>query len=276
MSTPSERPATLPARTSVPPATSDPFGLADLLARGILDELPGNPPVPIKEWRINDADGGGGGLTIRSALLLVALYTRRGDTIVSLGKDPALAGAAGAAGCKYVPVAHPADLADLDHVAGSVGLIVLRWPPPPTPSRRRPPDRGPAAVISGLTDMFTACRMLLNRDGYTIVALTPAVAGPDYVEHARQLIPAARQAGLGWLQHIVAITGAEPSSAPSGMATRTGPTAGHAASSSAIAVDLLVFVIRGFSPSQEEPGRIHHRPADDVASRGTATAEGSA
>ena len=272
MSTPPKRPSTPTARPSVPPATSDPFGLADLLARGILDELPGNPPIPIKEWRINDTDDGGG-LTIRTALLLVALYTRPGDTIVSLGNDPALAGAAG---CKYVPVAHPADLADLDHVAGSVGLIVLRWPPPPTPNSRRPPERRPAAVVSGLADLFTACRLLLNRDGFTIVALTPAVDGPDYVEQARQLIPAGRQAGLGWLQHIVAITGAGPSSARSGMATRTDWTTGHPASNTPIAVDLLVFVIRGFSPSQEEPDGTHHQPTDDIAGHGTAAPEGSA
>jgi len=179
MSTPSEpSPTDLTALPSEPATTSDPLGLSDLIARGLLDALPANPPVPIKEWRIHDADGGGG-LTIRTALLLVALYTRPRDTIVSLGNDPALAGAAGAAGCRYLPVAHPADLADLDHVAGTVGLVVLRWPPPATPSRRRPPERRPAAVSGELADLFTACRLLLNPDGYTIVALTPAAAGPD-------------------------------------------------------------------------------------------------
>jgi hypothetical protein len=253
MSTPSERPPIdLTALPSEPATTSDPLGLSDLLARGILDALPGNPPVPIKEWRINDADGGAG-LTIRTALLLVALYTRPGDTIVSLGNDPALAGAAGAAGCRYVAVAHPADLADLDHVAGTVGLVVLRWPPPPTPSRRRPPERRPAPVSDDLADLFTACRLLLSRDGYTIVALTPAVAGPDYAELARQLIPAALQAGLGWLQHIVAVTGADPPAAITGVAARTDPTVGLAAGSTAIAVDLLVFVIRGTSGGSPEP-----------------------
>jgi len=164
MSTPSERPPTdVTALPSEPATTSDPLGLSDLIARGILDALPGNPPVPIKEWRINDADGGGG-LTIRTALLLVALYTRPGDSIVSLGNDPALAGAAGAAGCRYLAVAHPADLADLDHVAGTVGLVVLRWPPPPppTPSRRRPPARRSAAVSGELAVLFTACRLLLT------------------------------------------------------------------------------------------------------------------
>jgi hypothetical protein len=190
--------------------------------------------------RINDTDDGGG-LTIRTALLLVALYTRPGDTIVSLGNDPALAGAAGAAGCKYVPVALPADLADLDHVAGTVGLIVLRWPAPPTPNRRRLPKRRPVAVSSELADLFTACRLLLsNRDGYTAVALTPAAAGPDYTEHARLLLPAARQAGLGWLQHIVAVTGADQPTAITSATPRTDPTVSAAASSTATDVDLLV------------------------------------
>jgi len=250
MNKPSESPRTPTAAAPDTAGTPDPFGLADLIASGILDALPGDPPVLIKEWRISDADTNGG-LTIRTALLLVALYTRSGDTIVSLGNDPALAGAAGAAGCRYLPVAHPADLADLDHVAGTVGLTVLRWPPP-TQNRRRPPERRPAGVSSELADLFTACRLLLNRDGYTIVAVTPAIAGPDYTEHARLLIPAARQAGLGWLQHIVAVTGADPPTPITGVSTRTDPTVGLAAVSTAIDIDLLVFVIRGKSSSSEE------------------------
>jgi len=245
---------------------SDPFGLADLIADGILDALPGDPPVPIKEWRITDADHGSG-LTIRTALLLVALYTRPGETIVSLGNDPALAGAAGAAGCRYLPVAHPADLADLDHVAGTVGLIVLRWPAPPTPNRHRSPAR-PADVSSELTDLFTACRLLLsNRDGYTIVALTPAAAGPDYTEHARLLLPAARRADLGWLQHIVAVTGANPPTATTSVTTRPGPTVSAAAT--ATDIDLLVFVIRGYPPSPGGAGGMHRQLTDEIPDHAT-------
>ena len=127
-----------------------------------------------------------------------------------------------------------------------------------------------------LAVLFTACRLLLNADGYTIVALTPAVAGPDYAEHARQLIPAARQAGLGWLQHIVAVTGADPPAAIEGVAARTDPTAGLAAGCTAIAVDLLVFVIRGFPPSPEEAGGIHRHRPDEVAGHGTPAPDGAA
>jgi len=261
MNRPSESPRSPTAAAADTTRTSDPFGLADLIADGILDALPGDPPVPIKQWRITDADHGGG-LTIRTALLLVALYTRPGDTIVSLGNDPALAGAAGAAGCRYVPVAHPADLADLDHVAGTVGLIVLRWPVPPTANRRRSPAR-PADMSSELTDLFTACRLLLsNRDGYTIVALTPAVAGPDYTEHARLLLPAARQAGLGWLQHIVAVTGADPPTATSRATPRPDTTASAAVT--ATDIDLLVFVIRGNPPSPEGAGGERRQPTDEI------------
>jgi hypothetical protein len=62
------------------------------------------------------------------AALLVGSYTRPGDTIVSVGTDPALTGAAGAGGRTYLPVQDPDDLAGLDHVAGTVALLVLPWP----------------------------------------------------------------------------------------------------------------------------------------------------
>ena len=53
---------------------------------------------------------------------------------MSVGNDPALAGAAGAGGRTYRSVAHPDELADLDHAAGTVALIVLPWPPPTNPA----------------------------------------------------------------------------------------------------------------------------------------------
>ena len=48
---------------------------------------------------------------------------------MSVGYDLALAGCAGATGCTYLAVADVAGLAGLDHLAGRVRLLVLRWPP---------------------------------------------------------------------------------------------------------------------------------------------------
>lgn len=178
----------------------DPLGMSQLIASGVIDVVPGDPPVPITVWRVADADDlyGGNptdGLTGRTAQLLIGLYTRVGDTVVSLGGDPAIAGAAGAGGCRYLPVDTPHRLADLDHVAGTVRLVLLRWPPA---------TFRPGVDVAAAVDLFTACRVLLAADGYTIVAVPPATA--QDVQHLWQMVPAARTAGLGWVEQIVAIT----------------------------------------------------------------------
>ncbi|WP_204014623.1 hypothetical protein [Virgisporangium aurantiacum] len=145
-------------------------------------------------WRTDDT---GDEFSPGLAGLLVALYTRPGDIVVALGHDPALAGAAGAQGCTYLAVDDPADLADLDTVAGTVRLIVL---PPRTTHRIR---HDPAAAV----DLFTACRTLTVPAGCTIVALATLPTGAAaYADLTPLLIPAARQAGLDWLRHIVAVT----------------------------------------------------------------------
>jgi hypothetical protein len=237
---PSDRvPATPPGADR--DASPSPFDLSDLIAAGDIDVVPGDPPVPITVWRAADADSRFGhdladGLTPHLAALLVGCHTRPGDTVVSLRHDPALAGAAGRAGCTYLSVDRPADLADLDHVAGSVRLVVLSWPTPHGPTQADPTE---------LTDLFTACRLLLARGGCTIVVLAALPADSDYTEHSHRLIPAAQRAGLGWLQHIIAITAPIVGdrivwrAAPADAASIRGAT--HLT----VHVDLLVFVVRG-------------------------------
>jgi hypothetical protein len=165
-------------------------------------------PVPITVWHVDDLDG----VTARSSddiltaavtAMIVARYSRPGDTIVSLSADPVLAGTAGAAGCDYRSVTSAADLADLDHVAGRVALIVLRWPPGGHDNR---------AGHAALADLFAACRMLLNREGATIVALASNHVTDGYEQHARALIPAATTSGFDLIEHIIAVTdpGADP------------------------------------------------------------------
>ncbi|GAA0901589.1 hypothetical protein [Virgisporangium aurantiacum] len=228
----------------------DPLGLSQLIASGVIDVVPGDPPVPITVWRVaDDGDPYGhhhsDGLTGRTAQLLVGLYTRVGDTIVSLGHDPAIAGAAGAGGRRYLPVDATDRLADLDHVAGTVQMIMLPWPPASRDGAgvSGPAVAGPPMEVAAMVDLFTACRILLAADGYTIVAVPPVTAAN--VAHLWQLVPAARQAGLGWVEQIVAITAdvdgdrLDVPAAPADAATL------RLADDLVVHIDLYVFVIRG-------------------------------
>ncbi len=223
-----------------PDARPEPFDLAHLIAAGDIDVVPGDPPVPIAIWRVAAIDAPydhdlADGLTPRMAALLVGCYTRPGDIIVSVGHDPALAGAAGAGGRTYLAVADPADLADVDHVTGTVRLVVLRWPP-----ARRPHPVSPTEA----TDLFTACRVITGRDGCTIVAFAPLEPDDTYAEHNGLLVPAARHAGLGLLQHIVAITAPIAGERITWRATPADRATLRAATHVKIHVDLLVFASR--------------------------------
>jgi len=223
-----------------PTQPPDPLALSELIAAGDIDVVPGDPPVPISVWRVAGVDAAAGhssadALTPRMAALLVGSYTSPGDTVVSIGGDPALAGAAGAGGRTYLSVDDPGDLAGLDHVAGTVALIVLPWPPPDRP--------GPMSRES-LTRMFRVCRRLMRRDGCTIVALAELPADETYIEHSGALIPAAQRAGLGWLQHIVAITAPIAGQRVTWRTAPADPATLRAAADVAVHIDLLVFAVR--------------------------------
>jgi hypothetical protein len=255
-----DRATPTPTRVGADPRHQpDPLTRPTPTAPGDIDVVPGDPPVPLNTWRVAHPDRPDGyrlsdGLTPKLAALMVYFYARHGDTILAIGHDPALAGAAGAAGYNYLTVDDPADLADLDHVAGTVGLLVLRWPPTdpnPTSDPHRNTGDGTARPASStetstaaLTDLFTACRILLARDGYTIVTLTPASTGENYLAYAHQLIPAARRAELGLIQHIVAITADVVEDHLDVPATPTDATT-RPPEDVVVHLDLLVLVIRG-------------------------------
>lgn len=210
-----------------------------------IDVVPGDPPVPISVWRVAGTGhparlDTGSGLTPPLAALLIGLYTSRGDTVVDLTSDPSIDGAAGAGARRYLPVNDPAHLADLDHVAGTVRLVVLRWPP--TRAGRRTNVDPAGTEEPELTALLTACRLLLAADGYTIVALIPAPHA-GYVEHAGRLISAARRAGLGYLQHIVAVTAPIPGAPAPRLAVPADPATLRAATHLRFHLDLLVFVL---------------------------------
>lgn len=257
------------------PRDVDPVG--ELVSRRILDVVDGHPPVPIDIWRVADDEpdrvtvlGDPSGeiadswrCTTRMAQLLVGMFATTGTTIVSIGFDPVLAGVAGAVGCPYQPVDQITDLARLAHLAGRVGLLLVPWPAIVASGdvSQRPAAPGEydaERVAAWLGD----CRILLTGRGVTVVILAPAPPTDAYVACARLLLPAARRAGLGWLQHIVAITAPtvdhDPDRPPADAAPRpsaTYPAAPTASSdrgkdcghlrSVPVHADLLAFVLRG-------------------------------
>ncbi len=210
--------------------------------------MPADLLVPITVWRVAGDGPPAGlasptGLSPRLAAQLIGLYTDPADTVVDLTADPAIAGAAGAGGCRYLPVDHPASLPRLDHLTGTVRLVVLRWPPTtdPTPAYTDI-DAGPAATAE-LTGLLAACRPLLATDGYNIIALRPVPPHSYYAEHARQLIPAAYHAGLGYLEHVLVVT--TPITGHPHPAAPHVPAALDAATGPQPLIDLLVFVLHG-------------------------------
>ncbi|GIH16149.1 hypothetical protein Raf01_43210 [Rugosimonospora africana] len=196
----------------------DGYAFVELVATGDADT--GTRPVPVTVWHVAEADHtaptgeaeDGGRFDTVLAGMIVASYARPRGTIVTLGHDPALAGAAGAYGCDYRTVTTPADLAGLDHVAGQITLVVLPWPP----------NQDRQIELDALRDMFAACRALLARDGVTCVALTTNPARDGYDQHASALISAAGDSGLELIRHILAVT--EPVTGPHGH-LRLAPTA---------------------------------------------------
>ena len=172
---------------------------------------------------------------------------------MSVGHDPALAGAAGAGARIYRSVAHPDELSDLDHAAGTVTLIVLPWPPP-----KQPDGMSRDALVA----MFSACRQLMSPGGCTIVALAGLPPQQTFAEHSSTLIPAAHEAGLGWLQHIVAITAPIAGHRITWQAVPADPATLRAATHLKVHLDLFLFVDRQFAAhpkklrdSQRHPGR---------------------
>jgi hypothetical protein len=68
----------------------------------------------------------------------------------------------------------------------------MRWPRP---------DPVPATAV---VDLFCACRLALGRRGHAAVIVDPP-PGTPYLEFGHELVPAAARAGMGYLQHIIAV-----------------------------------------------------------------------
>lgn len=240
----------------------------ELIAHRLLDVVDGQPPVPIDVWRVADDQPGYLPLsdapkdvtttqwrcTTRTAQLLVGLFATTGSVVISIGFDPVLAGVAGAVGCPYQPVDRITDLARLPHLAERVGLLLIPWPATGTNrDRSQPPTTPDGNDAARVADWLGACRTLMTNRGVTVVVLAPAPPTDAYVACARLLLPAARSAGLGWLQHIVAITAPvtdlDPAEVKADGATR--PAASDRTpgrddlASASVHADLLALVLRG-------------------------------
>jgi hypothetical protein len=222
----------------------DQLALAELANAGVPDVVDGVPPVPINVWRLTDvgrsrARRGDSGLTPQLAVLLLGVFTRPGDLVVDVAADPALAGVARAGARRYLPVHDPADLATLPNAAGAARLALLPWP---LASPSRTDVAGTNRVAP--TAVFAACHRLLAADGCAVLALVPSATQPTYVEQAQVVIPAARKAGLVYLQHVIITTATAP---PSDTETGNGPPV---ATDEEITpyLNLLVFGPRGGPP----------------------------
>ncbi|MEU7922950.1 hypothetical protein [Micromonospora zamorensis] len=200
-----------------------------------VDVIVGGSPIWISVWR-SGALGEISKSTFRRLLVrrIIAVYSRRGATVVDFDADPTVRDESIAAGRTYRPVTHAADLAALDTVE-QVDLVVLRWPRPQPLARPRPVD---AAVA----ELFRALRLVITPDGFAvlIVEQRPVHPAPTEVVHLAGLVPEAHAGGMSYLQHVLAVT------APVGL-TADGADAERSVASqhgSPPALHLLVFVVR--------------------------------
>jgi len=201
--------------------------------------------VPIAVWRLDDhndrrlAAEPGAEFGSRLARRLVLTYTRHGDTVVAFDDDAELHQAAAAAGRRYLTLAAPESLSDLDRVRQPVGLVTLRWPRQADPT-----------LPGQVADLLAACRPLLGGDACVVAVVRPTDADkPDgtFADHERTVRLAAEAAGLRHVQQIAVVSSARvgdrlvddeaPADEVAGAADRTTQPAAHRVAH----IDLLVF-----------------------------------
>jgi hypothetical protein len=153
-----------------------------------IDVVPGTPPVPITVWR-TPADEPGPHLGPRLATRLLAAYTRTGEAIYDTTGDPVLRQTATTTGRHYT-----SGTGRSRSRVQPVALVVTGWPTDHDPDLD--PDLDPVLVYGGL-------RRRLRPGGILAVILGTDHSNPP--ADAAGLVDVAAEAGLSYLQHIVAV-----------------------------------------------------------------------
>ncbi|MEV1333184.1 hypothetical protein AB0J20_26835 [Micromonospora costi] len=209
-----------------------------------IDLVAGDPPVPVTVWRTahSPADAGRS-IGARLAYRLVAAYTRPGEVVVDVTADHALAAVSTAGRRRHHPawfteassliigpatpparpnsaVGEDDDLLDMSawfgddltdpnlateppttapgptSLAGVTSLVVACWPLDPADATNR----------IRLAWLLTACARLLRPGGCLVLVVTVPTAATGGPEDFTPVATAAASVGLGYLQHIVAVT----------------------------------------------------------------------
>ncbi len=135
-----------------------------------------------------------GVLSPQLARMLLDEHTRRGDVVVDVDDDIALAAAAAETGRRHHTLGGGHRLAALGEAAGYVDLVLLSWP--------RPQAANPRWLL-------VACRTLLRHDG--VLAVAVRVPAPQRLSHLSALTGAARAVGLRDVRHVAAF---DPATSP--------------------------------------------------------------
>ena len=210
------------------------------------DLITGEPPVPITVWRTARTDDDAWrSIGARLAARLIAAYSRTGDAVVDLTTDHALTTACTAGGRRHHPAwftdaasmiigpvtrspqperdgdeadddpepdtwfgddltdsgPSPARTSDVDLPPGgslrqATSLVVAGWPL----------DGHEAANRVRLAWLLTGCARLLHPGGCLILVIAAPDGAPTGPQDFTPVLQAAATVGLGYLQHIVAVT----------------------------------------------------------------------
>lgn len=139
-------------------------------------------------WLVCAPAVAGGDLSPQLAQLILDAYTTTNDVVIDVDNDKALAAAATQTGRRHHALAGLAGLTALDHAAGYIDLMLLRWPQPSVDPHW----------------LFLTCRTLLRHAGHLVLA----VSGDQQHRIAilSALSGAARTADLHIVDHVVVLT----------------------------------------------------------------------
>src|SRR6266700_599813 len=159
----------MPRRAHTPPDTPPPA----TPGAAAIDLVAGDPPVPITVWRTPSGDGQAS-VPFRLAQRLVSAYSRPGEVVIDVTDDHTLCDAT---------------------VHGATSLLVTCWPLHAAGARNR----------TRLRSLLRGGVALLRPGGCLVLIVRAPAQAPAVPQDFGPLVDAARDAGLGYLQHIVAV-----------------------------------------------------------------------